>query len=88
VNLQTYFMCGIIGVTGSQSSVDLIVSGLKRLEYRGYDSAGVATNHGGVINRVRAEGKIKNLEDAVAANPIKGNHRNRSYTLGNARQAF
>ncbi len=66
-------MCGIIGVTGRSEAVQLIVDGLRRLEYRGYDSAGVATNSGGKINRVRAEGKIKNLDAVLLTNKIGGN---------------
>ncbi len=66
-------MCGIIGITGNPNATQLIVEGLKRLEYRGYDSAGVATNAGGRINRARAEGKIVNLENALKATPVSGN---------------
>src|SRR6185312_5927196 len=55
-------MCGIVGYVGPQNPKDVIVSGLKKLEYRGYDSAGVAIINDGVVKRVRAEGKLKNLE--------------------------
>ncbi|MDE3016543.1 MAG: glutamine--fructose-6-phosphate transaminase (isomerizing) [Pseudomonadota bacterium] len=65
-------MCGIIGITGSKDAAPLILGGLKRLEYRGYDSAGIATIDGGKIQRVRAEGKLINLEKAITSNPIKG----------------
>ncbi len=65
-------MCGIIGITGRSDAVQLIVAGLKTLEYRGYDSAGVATNASGRINRARAEGKIINLEKALQQKPLSG----------------
>ena len=55
-------MCGIIGIIGSQDLTSSLVGGLKRLEYRGYDSAGLATISNGKIERRRAKGKIKNLE--------------------------
>ena len=54
-------MCGIIGIVGKEDVAGRLVDGLKRLEYRGYDSAGVATVHDGVIDRRRAEGKLANL---------------------------
>ena len=55
-------MCGIIGIIGKGDAAPLLVEGLKRLEYRGYDSAGIATLVNGSIERRRAEGKIANLE--------------------------
>ncbi len=55
-------MCGIVGYLGPENPKDVIVNGLKKLEYRGYDSAGVAILHEGTLKRVRAEGKLKNLE--------------------------
>ena len=65
-------MCGIIGILGRAEAAPLLVDGLKRLEYRGYDSAGVATLSGGRIERRRAEGKIVNLEARIHAEPIAG----------------
>ena len=65
-------MCGIIGVMGKADVVPSLVGGLKRLEYRGYDSAGVATLVNGSIHRRRAEGKLVNLESVVGAEPIYG----------------
>ncbi len=65
-------MCGIIGVTGRNDAINLIVEGLKRLEYRGYDSAGVATITKGGIARARAEGKIVNLEESLKKNRLSG----------------
>ncbi len=65
-------MCGIIGILGKQAAVPLLVEGLKRLVYRGYDSAGVATLVNGHIDRRRAEGKLANLEAVLARWPPPG----------------
>jgi glucosamine--fructose-6-phosphate aminotransferase (isomerizing) len=65
-------MCGIIGVLGREPAVPRLVEALKRLEYRGYDSAGVATVQGGALDRRRAEGKIARLEETLAAEPLSG----------------
>jgi glucosamine--fructose-6-phosphate aminotransferase (isomerizing) len=65
-------MCGIIGILGKQPAAPLLVEGLKRLAYRGYDSAGVATLVNGHIDRRRAEGKIANLEGLLARSPLPG----------------
>ena len=59
-------MCGIVGVIGTGQAAPLLLDGLRRLEYRGYDSAGVATLVNGHIERRRAEGKLNNLADALA----------------------
>ncbi len=65
-------MCGIIGILGNEPAAPRLVEALKRLEYRGYDSAGVATLIDGAIHRRRASGKIANLEAAIAADPLAG----------------
>ncbi|MGJ8560964.1 MAG: glutamine--fructose-6-phosphate transaminase (isomerizing) [Litorimonas sp.] len=65
-------MCGIVGIIGRQPVSDRLVSGLKRLEYRGYDSAGIAVVDGKNIRRRRAKGKIANLRDKLAGDPIEG----------------
>ncbi|RPH72822.1 MAG: glutamine--fructose-6-phosphate transaminase (isomerizing) [Myxococcaceae bacterium] len=65
-------MCGIVGYVGEQQSAPILVSGLKKLEYRGYDSAGLAVVNGGTLNVVRATGKLKNLEARVASEPPSG----------------
>ena len=65
-------MCGIIGILGRAAVADQMVDALKRLEYRGYDSAGVATLEGGRLTRRRAEGKLKNLEQRLAREPLAG----------------
>ncbi|MCA3667814.1 MAG: class II glutamine amidotransferase, partial [Methylobacterium sp.] len=65
-------MCGIVGILGREAIAFDLVEGLKRLEYRGYDSAGVAVLEGGEITRVRAEGKLKNLEAKLREAPLSG----------------
>ncbi|MGM4918260.1 glutamine--fructose-6-phosphate transaminase (isomerizing) [Tardiphaga sp. 813_E8_N1_3] len=65
-------MCGIVGILGRGPVADQIVDSLKRLEYRGYDSAGVATLEGAHIDRRRAEGKLKNLEAKLGKSPLAG----------------
>ena len=65
-------MCGIIGIIGKAPVTPLLVDALKRLEYRGYDSAGVATLVNGHIDRRRAEGKLVNLEARLASEPLPG----------------
>jgi glucosamine--fructose-6-phosphate aminotransferase (isomerizing) len=65
-------MCGIIGIIGKDSVSDRILEGLKRLEYRGYDSAGIATLVNGHIDRRRAEGKLINLANRLAEMPLAG----------------
>src|SRR5512132_3760256 len=65
-------MCGIVGILGREPVAGLLVDALKRLEYRGYDSAGVATLEGGQLARRRAEGKLKNLEQRLAREPLAG----------------
>ena len=65
-------MCGIIGIVGVKPVAERLIESLKRLEYRGYDSAGVATLDGGRLDRRRAEGKIRALEAALADDPIGG----------------
>jgi glucosamine--fructose-6-phosphate aminotransferase (isomerizing) len=65
-------MCGIVGILGNGPVAEQLVDSLKRLEYRGYDSAGVATLEGKHIQRRRAEGKLKNLETRLQAEPLAG----------------
>ncbi|MFN5631923.1 MAG: glutamine--fructose-6-phosphate aminotransferase, partial [Sphingomonadales bacterium] len=66
-------MCGIIGIVGKEAVADRLVDGLKRMEYRGYDSAGVCTVLDGQLIRRRAEGKLGNLVKELAGNPAPGN---------------
>ena len=65
-------MCGIIGIIGKSDVADNLVDGLRRLEYRGYDSAGVATIHDGTLDRRRAEGKLNNLAKVLVEQPLGG----------------
>ncbi len=65
-------MCGIVGIIGREPVADRLVEALKRLEYRGYDSAGVATLEDGHLARCRAEGKLRNLEARLREQPLHG----------------
>ena len=65
-------MCGIVGIIGKAPVAQRLFDGLKRLEYRGYDSAGIATADGGAIERRRAEGKLANLARVLATEPLNG----------------
>src|SRR5438128_12297750 len=75
-------MCGIVGYVGTRDAVPVIIEGLRRLEYRGYDSAGVAVVDEGRLNRRRSVGKLKNLEESLRAEPLKG-----SFGIGHTRWA-
>ena len=65
-------MCGIVGYIGSQQATPIVLDGLRRLEYRGYDSAGIATLHDGKIEIRRAQGKLINLENVLRERPLTG----------------
>lgn len=65
-------MCGIVGILGQGPVAGLVVESLKRLEYRGYDSAGIATLEGGHLTRRRAQGKLRNLEARLLEEPLAG----------------
>lgn len=65
-------MCGIVGVLGDHEAAPLLVEALKRLEYRGYDSAGIATVNNGKLDRRRAVGKLVNLSDLLVHDPLAG----------------
>ena len=80
-------MCGIVGYVGEQQSAPILVSGLKKLEYRGYDSAGLAVVNGGKLSVVRASGKLKNLEARVGSRAAPGHARHRPHPLGDPRPA-
>ncbi len=75
-------MCGIVGYVGPKQAVPLLMEGLKRLEYRGYDSSGLASIVDGVIERRRAQGKLSNLDKVLKDNPLSG-----SVALGHTRWA-
>ncbi|MGA9409674.1 MAG: glutamine--fructose-6-phosphate aminotransferase, partial [Roseobacter sp.] len=65
-------MCGIVGVLSNHEAAPILVEALKRLEYRGYDSAGIATVNDGVLERRRAVGKLVNLSDLLVHDPLAG----------------
>jgi glucosamine--fructose-6-phosphate aminotransferase (isomerizing) len=65
-------VCGIVGYVGSRPALDVVVEGLRRLEYRGYDSAGVAVVDNGALQVVKKAGRIENLDKALAAHPVTG----------------
>jgi glutamine---fructose-6-phosphate transaminase (isomerizing) len=65
-------VCGIVGYVGKQPAAPILIDGLRRLEYRGYDSAGLAVHDGQHIQVVRAVGKLRNLEEATQAAPLPG----------------
>ncbi|MEH3107246.1 MAG: glutamine--fructose-6-phosphate transaminase (isomerizing) [Sphingomonas fennica] len=65
-------MCGIIGILGTDDVAGRLLAGLRRLEYRGYDSAGIATIHDGMLDRRRAAGKLDNLAGVLADDPLPG----------------
>jgi glucosamine--fructose-6-phosphate aminotransferase (isomerizing) len=75
-------MCGIIGYAGTRDVVPVLIGGLKKLEYRGYDSAGIAVVDGNGVEVVRAEGKLSNLEMKLNAAPLKG-----TFGMGHTRWA-
>jgi glucosamine--fructose-6-phosphate aminotransferase (isomerizing) len=75
-------MCGIVGYIGDRKAVPIILDGLRRLEYRGYDSAGLAVYSEGKLEIRRASGKLRNLEEAILLSPVDG-----SYGVGHTRWA-
>ena len=64
-------MCGIVGYVGSREGVDVVMDGLRRLEYRGYDSAGIAIVTNGTLDCVKSPGKLKALDDKLASHPLR-----------------
>src|SRR5678815_4251387 len=75
-------MCGIFGYVGPKNPVPIIMGGLKSLEYRGYDSAGIAVVENGKLKVIRSSGKLKNLEEVLEKEPVTG-----QYGIGHTRWA-
>src|SRR6185436_6903224 len=75
-------MCGIIGYVGTRDVVPVLIGGLKKLEYRGYDSAGIAVVNGNGVDVVRAEGKLSNLEAKLGEHELHG-----TFGMGHTRWA-
>src|SRR5246500_5389526 len=75
-------MCGIVGYIGPKKVVPVVIEGLRKLEYRGYDSAGIAVVNDGKLEVRRAPGKLRNLEEALQKSPITG-----TYGIGHTRWA-
>jgi len=78
-------MCGIVGYIGNKSAIDILLNGLTKLEYRGYDSSGVALNIDGKVEMYKAEGKLQNLKDLIA--PIKDEVSKSTIGIGHIRWA-
>ena len=66
-------MCGILGYVGNGNASDFLIEGLRRLEYRGYDSAGIAVYENGKIEIEKKAGRLVNLEKALESHPLRGN---------------
>jgi glucosamine--fructose-6-phosphate aminotransferase (isomerizing) len=79
-------MCGIVGYIGTQAASSILLEGLRKLEYRGYDSAGIATVLEGEIHCVRAKGKLHNLESKLAGEDNPSTPWYCTHPLGNPRQ--
>lgn len=80
-------MCGIVGFTGSQAAAPLLLDGLRKLEYRGYDSAGIAVQKDGALHMIKASGHIDALAEKTQNGTRCRHFRHRPHPLGDARRA-
>ena len=78
-------MCGLIGYVGRRDAPDILLAGLRRLEYRGYDSAGICVQGPSTLVTTRAIGSLDNLDNTLNGNPVHLNGRYRPHALGHTR---
>ena len=80
-------MCGIVGAASTRDVVEILIEGIKKLEYRGYDSAGIAFLKDGHLERLRSTGRVAHLEEIARKEQDRGQHRALPYPLGDPRRA-